>query len=84
MPERPISAVLERDWRANPRPGDVIRVKGGGRAAREIIDVDRLTDEVHTTGMSGIQRNRWMKRSRLARYELIRPAERSITEVTET
>lgn len=63
----------EHDWRENPRVGMVIKERNpshyGGRVAREIIAVDGA--RVETAGKSGRQRNRWMSRTRLARYDLV-------------
>lgn len=60
-------------WRDDPQPGDVIRLRAAGRrarAARQIITVDG--ERVETMGLSGDQRNRWMSRTRLDRYDLLR------------
>lgn len=64
--------MAERDFREYPRAGDVIVLRAARkrRTPREIIDVDPDSDRVFTSGMAGEQRNRWMDRARLSRYEL--------------
>lgn len=62
-----------RDWRADPKPGDQIAAKRGYRVARRIIDVNAT--HVQTSGFAGGQRNRWMQRSGLKRYDLVASAE---------
>jgi hypothetical protein len=59
-----------RDWRADPRRGDMIVPRFGHfRVARVIIRVNAT--HVETSGMAGGMRNSWMKRERLARYDYV-------------
>lgn len=62
--------MSERDWRTDPRCGDIIQAKRGyRRVARRIIAVSG--DEVQTAGYSGNQRNRWMSKANLRNYNLV-------------
>jgi hypothetical protein len=59
----------------DPRVGDVIKLRHVSRfqrnLAREIVDIDRLADEVTTVGMSGRQRRSRMRFARLAAYDRV-------------